>query len=307
MNAIVLASLAALSAAPQTADTVTLTVDWPAGLVMQANTMVTVSQSQGGQETPEQSGEVKFNLSVTEHPQGVLVSTEVDAGPLPPGVTLPPEPAYIIGDDGGFVGVDQLDTLVQQLRDQAIAQMNAQAGGAGLPPEALAMLDDLINPEAIEGMSRQEYQLMGGLWHGRNFDRNEVQLQQGVFPDPFTQSMVPTEYELIWRGYAPCAEGEPENSCVQLDLAAFPDGDELATTLEAFFGESAGAPGMLIVETAEIRGQVRILAETGSLIPRRVEESVETVVNLSAEGEVIDIVIKQTENTDYTRASGMQR
>ncbi len=305
MNALVLASLAALSAAPQTADTVTLTVDWPAGLELQANAVVTASQAQGGEAMPEQSGQARFSFSVTDHPQGVLVSTVVDRGAIPPGVTLPPEPAYIVGDDGSFVGVDQLESLVQQLREQAIAQMN-QAGGPP-PPEALAMLDNLINPQSIEAMSRQEYLLMAGFWTGKSFDRNQVQITQGVFPDPFTQSLIPTEYELIWRGYAPCAEGEAENSCVRLELAAFPDGDQLATTLEAFFSQSGGAPGEIVVETAEIRGEVRILAEAGTLIPRRVEETVETLVNLSADGEVVDLAIRQTENTDYTRPAGMQR
>jgi hypothetical protein len=300
LNALVLAaSLAAASPQQAAQDTITPTFDWPAGTILQGQATATQTQAQGGQEIPGQTVEVSFTRTISDHPQGLLVTSEVQ------GDGADALPAYIVSEAGEFLGVQGVDDIVARMREQLLAAARAQSGGQ-VPPEARQMAEQMFNAESVEASAREEHDVLVGMWAGRTLRRNNVMMTRMQVPGAVTPGALPTEVEYVWRGFAPCADGEAEDSCIQLEATFFPDGNALAIAFEmAITSQNAGAE--LYVNRASQTRTVSILAEPDGLIPRRVEDRTEAEFDVEADGEFVDLTLTQVETTTFTVGGGLQR
>lgn len=235
--------------------------------------------------------------TISDHPDGLLVTSEVD-GQGGSGL-----PAYIVSDDGEFLGVQGVDDIVAQMREQLLAAARAQSGGE-VPPQAEQMAEQMFTAETVEASAREEHEVLVGMWADRTLRRNNVQITRMQVPDAVTQGALPTEVEYVWRGFAPCAEGEAEDSCIVLEATFFPDEDALATAFENAL--SAQNPGALFVNRASQTRTVRILSQPDGLVPRRVEDRTEAEFDIEAEGEVVDLTLSQSETTVFTVGGGLR-
>ncbi len=300
MNALALAT-ALVAATPQqaTQDTITPTFDWPAGTVLAGEATVTQSQAQDGQESPGESLQVRFTRTVSAHPRGLLVTSEVQ------GEDAEALPAYIVSQSGDFLGVDGVQQIVAQMREQVLAGLAAESGGE-VPPAARQMAEQMFTAESVEASAREEHEVLVGMWAGRTLRRNNVMITRMQTPGSVTPDALPTEVEYLWRGFAPCGEGEAETSCIELEAAFFPDGDMLATAFERTI--TAGNAGMqLFVNRASQTRTVRILAQPDGLVPRRVEDRTEARFDIEADGEFVELSLTQTETTTFTVGGGLDR
>lgn len=296
MNALLLASALIAAPAQQAADTITPTFEWPAGTVLRAEITAQQTTSQDGQVQASPEVQLSGTRTISDHPQGLLVTSSVE------GEEASTTPAYLLTDDGTFIGVEGAEAMVAQMREQMLAQVRAQTGGT-VPPEAQAMAERMFSEESVNASAREEHQLLVGWWAGRTWTRNRVQLVNTTTQDALTQATVPTEAELVWRGYAPCAPGEASDSCIELEVSLFPDTDEIATAFENTLG--AQNPGGLFVNRAEAERTVRILAQPGGMVPRRVEDVTNAAFDIEVEGQIIELAVEAEEVTTFTVGGGL--
>jgi len=298
VNALLLASALVVSPAQQAQDTITPTFDWPAGTVLEASITLTQEQSQDGQPAPGPTIEATARRTISDHPQGLLVTSVVD------GQEGSSNPPFIVTDGGEFIGVEGVEEMVAAMRDQMLESVRAQTGGT-VPPEAEAMAAQMFNAESLEASAREEHQLLVGFWADRTWNRNQVRMTRTVTQDGVTQASVPTEAELVWRGYAPCAAGEASDSCIELEADFFPDSDVIATAFETLLSQQN--PGGLIVSRADSERSVRILAHPQGLVPRRVEDVTRAAFDIEVEGELVELALEVTEITTFTVGGGLQQ
>jgi len=297
LNALLLATTLLVAPGPQAAqDTITPTFEWPAGTVLSGEASIETVQSQNGQEVPGQSLQIALTRTISDHPQGLLVTSEVEGQA---GNALP---AFIVSDAGEFVGVEDVEQVVAQMREQLLASARAQTGGT-VPPEAEAMAEQMFNAESIEAGAREEHRLLVGLWNGTTFEQNDVRTARMDLQEAVTQSVLSTEIEFVWRGFAPCAEGEAENSCIELEATLFPDENGLATAFEARLG--AQSPGAIFVNRAVQTRTVRLLAQPDGLVPRLLVDRTEASFDIEAEGEIVELGLTQTEETRFSVGGGL--
>jgi len=297
LNALLLATPLMVSPGPQAAqDTITPTFSWPAGTVLSGEASVETIQSQNGQEVPGQSLQVSLTRTISDHPEGLVVASEVE------GQGADAIPAYVVTDDGEFVGVENVDGIVSRMREQLLAAARAQTGGT-VPPEAEAMAERMFNAESVEAGAREEHELLVGLWNGVTFERNGTRFTSMDMQEGVTQSVLPTEVEYVWLGFAPCAEGEAEDSCIELEATLFPDENALATAFENVL--TSQSPGTLFVNRAVQTRTVRILAQPDGLVPRQVVDQTEASFDIEAEGEIVELAITQTEEKTFTLGGGL--
>ena len=297
MNALLLATTLIVAPGTQAAqDTITPNFGWTAGTVLSGEASVETVQSQDGQEVPGQSLQVSLTRTISDHPQGLLVTSEVE------GQAAEALPAFIVSDAGEFVGVEGVDEVVARMREQLLAAARAQTGGT-VPPQAEAMAEQMFNAESVEAGAREEHRLLVGLWNGTTFERNGVRITRMEMQDGVTQSVLPTEVEYVWRGFAPCAEGEAEDSCIELEATLFPDENALATAFEQRLG--AQNPGALFVNRAVQTRTIRLLAQPDGLVPRLLVDRTEASFDIEAEGEIVELGLTQTEETRFTVGGGL--
>lgn len=299
MNALLLATTLIVAPGPQAAqDTITPTFDWPAGTVLSGEASIETVQSQNGQEVPGQSLQISLTRTISDHPQGLLVTSEFEGQA---GNALP---AFILSDSGEFVGVQDVEQVVAQMREQLLASARAQTGGT-VPPEAEEMAEQMFNAQSIEAGAREEHRLLVGLWNGTTFEQNDVRTARMDLQEAVTQSVLPTEIEFVWRGFAPCAEGEAEDSCIELEATLFPDENGLATAFEARLGAQSPTPGAIFVNRAVQTRTVRLLAQPDGLIPRLLVDQTEASFDIEAEGEIVELGLTQTEETRFSVGGGL--
>ena len=301
MNALALATALVASTAPQQVaqDTITPTFDWPAGTVLMGEATATQIQAQGGQELPGNTVNVSFTRTISDHPQGRLVTSDVQ------GEGAEALPAYIVSESGDFLGVENVADMVSRMRAQFLDGIAAETGGQ-VPPPAEEMANRMFTAESIEASAREEHQVLVGLWADRTLRRNNVMFTTMRVANGVTDGALPTEVEYVWRGFAPCAEGEAEDSCIELEAMFFPDGDALASAFEAAIaGPNAGMA--LFVNRASQTRTVRVLAQADGLVPRLVEDRTVAEFDVEADGEFVDLAITQIETTTFSVGGGLER
>ena len=297
MNALLLASALVVAPAQQAPDTITPTFDWTAGTVLEASITLEQVQGQDGQTQPGPAIEATARRTIADHPQGLLVTSTVD------GQQGSANPPFVVSDDGDFLGVEGVEQMVSRMREQMLAGVRAQTGGT-VPPEAEAMADQMFTAESLEASVREEHQLLVGFWADRTWDLNGVQMTRTATQDGLTQAIVPTDVELSWKGYAPCAPGEAPESCIELQAELFPDANAVATSFESLL--TAQNPGAVIVNRATIERTVRILAHPESLVPRLVEDVTNATFDIESEGEIVELTLDVTERTTFTVGGGLR-
>ncbi|MDT8368323.1 MAG: hypothetical protein RQ745_03890 [Longimicrobiales bacterium] len=296
MNIILFAATVALAPLQEAPDTVTPRFAWAPGTILEGQVEVESMQSQGGEVLPAQNLEVSLTRSISADPRGLLITSQVEG---PAGQALP---AYVISEAGDFVEVDGVEEMVTEMREQLLAAARAQNGGV-VPPEARGLAEQMFNRETIEASVRQEHEMLVGFWNDRTLDRNAVEVRRMLTQDAITGEILPTEVEIVWRGYTPCVEGDAEAKCLDLEISYFPDSDALATAFEGVLG--AQNQGEIFVTRALQERIVRLHVEPENLIPRWIEEHSESEFDVEAEGEIVDLAIQQVETTTFQVRSGL--
>jgi hypothetical protein len=296
VNAIVLATALVAAPLPQAADTVTPVFGWEPGVVLSGTTTLVQTQSQDGSAAPEQTTETAVTISIADHPRGVVVTETLDSGePVAP---------YVLSDAGEFLGVDDVEAMVAQMRDQMLQQVAAQTGGT-IPPQAEEMARQMFNAESIEADGRQDHLVLIGLWNGRTLRQNQLRGGRTQIKDPLSQADITAEFEAEWLGYAPCGEDDISESCIELLVEFFLDGDAIASSFEALLTQQN--PVDLFVNNATQELAVRVVMQPEGMVPRRIVKTTDASFDIEAEGEIVGLAISATETTVLDVGGGLER
>ncbi len=283
-------------AAPQGADVVHLTYDWPIGLIARAHYRLDKErEGNGGDFAYAVKGH--YRIETERSSQGLQVNfSEVelgvdDGGASPEGVegyvrrlaaqAAAISPGYVVSDAGELVAV----TDVADLRAALLQELEAFAADqpADVRQRIGEMLDRLLSEEQLVARIQGEWNRDVGQWLDARLERGYVYETEFDSVLPLAgNATVPTKAQYRYLGRVPCSDRDTGTRCVKLDMQSFIDPDGFRPAMERFFEQL----GRRMPEDMDVRMDytVTVVTEPDTLIPHEVRWSKVTVASLGEGG-----------------------
>jgi hypothetical protein len=147
------------------------------------------------------------------------------------------QPSYVVSAQGEFVGVEDLDRMKAVL-DSLLAPVLGRLGA--MPPEARALVDNVMSPAALNNAAQQEWNLLAGAWVGAIWEIGETYGLRTEEPYPLMPNLrIPMDYEFSAAARVPCREVETSPRCVRFEMLSVADTAGLRKVLTEFLGVMA--------------------------------------------------------------------
>ena len=264
-----------------TAETVSLSFGWPAGLSatvarshMRVSTLGAFADTTGGSS--------RYQMVVSDHSEGTLVDffdfeilelddfqtdyeTEMTLAKVTEGLV----PSFIVGAGGEIVRVSDFPALRSTIDDLLGPDIQSLPD---LPPGGTLLLDQMLSEAVFTAGLRDEWAASVEFWNGQDLKIGATYEYETPSRPPGTETALPFLTEFGVGSREPCAPGGADSSCVLLWRNTYPRPDILQT-----LSDNLGRvmrPDTLAdfrVDSADISTSVVILADPDGLILHRVE------------------------------------
>ena len=264
-----------------TAETVSLSFGWPAGLSatvarshMRVSTLGAFADTTGGSS--------RYQMVVSDHSEGTLVDffdfeilelddfqtdyeTEMTLAKVTEGLV----PSFIVGAGGEIVRVSDFPALRSTIDDLLGPDIQSLPD---LPPGGTFLLDQMLSEAVFTAGLRDEWAASVEFWNGQDLEIGATYEYERPSRPPGTETALPFLTEFGVGSREPCAPGGADSSCVLLWRNTYPRPDILQT-----LSDNLGRvmrPDTLAdfrVDSADISTSVVILADPDGLILHRVE------------------------------------
>jgi hypothetical protein len=264
--------------APEGAEAVRLTFDWPADL--QARVTLDHREWRGND-----SARARYAHRMVVSPEGRALRISV-------------RDAEAEGNTPGL----ELNVALNETLDQVVAR-----DGSYLRTDGLEQAIELLGAEdeearassrvALERISTLDWELLVGAWAGRSLRPGQPVAYQFPGAVPLLPG-VPAllDVEVALAGRVPCEEGEAASRCVELSWRAAPGPRARAAAVERIQGSrEAGAPP-LELDGLQARLDARLVAEPDTLLPHRLVVREELRLAVRQPGGDVDEVVDRSED-----------
>ena len=294
---LLLAPLCAVGQEPAlSADTVTLTFDWPIGMSPRVDLERTRIRSQGGLSADSSRMRVEYDMAVEDDGNGRLIRYSNFSAPSLVGVSDSEQqllqlvssvaPSYVVSPDGELLVVHELDSIRATIGTWLDQMFDSLPG-----VEMRALMDQMLSEDVLFALASQEWNALVGTWVDAEFEVGAAYELEAAEPMPMLGNvMVLYRYELGAYARVPCQPAGEALDCVELIIRSYPDPVELKPHLEAFVQRMIDAAGggpevpSLSYKGFVIENEVVLVAEPVGLIPHSLTISRATDVVMDVGG-----------------------
>lgn len=281
------------SAAP---DVVSLVFSWPVGMVADV-TAQTLRLREGEASVDSTDVRASYRMIVKPHAAGRLITFEdfrvlerPDPRPLGDivqhislqvGALMP---AYVVSEDGEFIGVQDLEPVLTAVR--SLLRPLVDSIGQ-LSPRARQLTESVTSEQYLTARAAEDWNALVGMWTGADFEVGAVYETEADEPSPlFPEVLIPFAYQFAVNERLPCVETEAVDNCVALEMLSFADADTMKTLLTQLIDQLAPAEraGRFIYDALDIENTISLVAEPATLVPYYLEVT-QTVSGSGREGD----------------------
>jgi hypothetical protein len=293
---------------PTAIDTVRLRFAWPVGT--RARIETTRYRERVAERSDTTLGRASYQMSVTSHPEGLLVSHDnfvfPALGPASTNLQAVAErvgamvPQYVVDSEGGFLRINDVSRM-KALLDSMMTQL---LGPVAQGP-ARQTLESLLSAEALTGLAAQDWNAIVGMWAGADLELGEAYELEEQAPLPMVPgAVVPMISEFSVERRTSCVEGGSDRGCVEIQLVAEPDADSMKQVLSRFMQRLAAdaSLGGIGFEELQVESGIVLITEPGTLLPHRVTLSRTVTGVVSAGGQRSNVSQVDVRTFKYTYA-----
>ncbi|HEX6133851.1 MAG TPA: hypothetical protein VFZ24_07805 [Longimicrobiales bacterium] len=293
-------------------DTIRLRFGWPAGTTARIQTTRYREQISETSDTTFMSAD--YRMSVTAHPEGLLVSyddfrfpTVVDSTDGRDVNALAQRaasmvPKFVVGTGGEFVRIDDVASIRAGL-DSMMAELLGPDADAADVREALAAM---LSEEALTGLAAEEWNAVVGMWIDADLELGAVYELEDQAPLPILPGVVvPMISEFSIESRTACEAGGADSACVELHYVSYPEPAAVKAALAEYLERLPAVPGMssFAFEDLEVENEIIIVTEPATLRPHRMQitKAVSGVVTAGGERSEVTQLDVRTYQYTYTR------
>lgn len=282
---------------------------WPAGMTATIETERSKTQSTPAGQKTTGTG-IKYRMHVAAHPQGRLITFDHfeplrtvfkgDEAAVFQELMSSMMPSLIVNTRGDFVRVTNIDTIRAFMRE-FMAELKAKAGGAAIPPNIQAMLDEMASEKVLSSLARQDWDVIAGAWAGFTGKIGEFEEVDSEEPSPMVPGVtIPMRTRFGAARQTPCEPGRAPDSCVVMQLRSVIAPGAMASVVRRLLQGAKDMDGVTF-DRFDVTTEINVIVEPQTGKPFRITQTrrADMTMRMGAQAATVTQTEQRTSRISY--------